>query len=440
MCSSRGIKSRVHHNMDTQSGSHIFSIRAREILDSRATPTVEATVVLESGYRGTVSVPSGASVGKYEAVEIRDKDENRYHGLGVLTAIQNIHTSIAPHLRGKDVLNQYEIDKTMIDLDGTQNKSKLGANAVLAVSLSVCAAASQFSRIPLYRYINQMITSQFPITIKRIPIPLFNMINGGKHGAGNLNFQEFLVIPPSNSLFRDALIRGVETYKAIKQIQEYRNAIHSLGDEGGFAPNLFTNEDALEILNEAVRSNNQQIGRDIFLGMDVAASHFKTEKGYSIKDRPTPYSTKEFISYFQNIYQKYRFLLLEDPIDEDDWAGWQEIIKELGNETLIVGDDLIASNYKRLEQAIRSKACGAVILKPNQIGTLSELLSTVTLAKKNDIKCIVSHRSGETNDTFIADLSVGIQSEYVKFGAPARGEHVAKYNRLSQIEDEIVPV
>jgi enolase len=426
--------------METQTGSRIFSIHSREILDSRATPTVETTVILESGYKGTVSVPSGASVGKYEAVELRDKDENRFSGLGVLKAVQNINTVIASQLHGKDILKQSDIDKIMIDLDGTPNKIKLGANAILSVSLSVCYTASQFLRIPLYRYINQMINTVYPITIKRIPTPLFNMINGGKHGAGNLNFQEFLVIPRSDTTFRQSLIVGVETYMAIKQILEYRNAIHSLGDEGGFAPNLFTNEDALEIINEAVRSNNHQIGLDIFLGMDVAASHFNTEKGYLIKDRPAAYSTKEFIGYFKNIYAKYRLLLLEDPIDEDDWGGWQEITKEMGKEILIVGDDLIVSNYKRLEQAIRDKACSAVILKPNQIGTLSELLATVVLAKKNDIKCIVSHRSGETNDTFIADLAVGIQSEYVKFGAPARGERVAKYNRLSQIEDEILPV
>jgi len=423
--------------MDTQTGSQIYSIHAREILDSRATPTVEATVILESGYRGTVSVPSGASVGKYEAVELRDKDENRYHKMGVLKAVENVNTVIATKLHGFDALKQSEIDKTLIELDNTNNKSNLGANAILSVSLSVCEAASKFLRIPLYRYINQLLTPVLPITIKRIPTPLFNMINGGKHGAGNLNFQEFLVIPRSNATFSQSLVLAVETYMAIKQILEYRNAIHSLGDEGGYAPNLFTNEDALEIINEAVRSNKQQIGVDVFLGIDVAASHFKTEKGYLIKDRPIAYSTKEFIEYLKNIHQKYQLLLLEDPIDEDDWAGWQEITKELGKEILIAGDDLIASNYKRLEQAIRDSACSAVVLKPNQIGTLSELLSTVLLAKQHDIKCIVAHRSGETNDTFVADLAVGVQSEYVKFGAPARGERVAKYNRLSEIEEEL---
>jgi len=427
--------------MDTQqTGSRIHSIHAREILDSRATPTVETTVVLESGYRGTISVPSGASVGKNEALELRDGDENRYHKLGVLKAVENVNATIAPQLIGFDGLKQSDIDYKMIALDGTQNKSKLGANAILSVSLAVCEAVSKWLRIPLYQYINKMINPVFPTPIKRIPTPLFNMINGGKHGAGNLNFQEFFVIPSSNTSFRDAIVQGVETYMAIKQILEYRNAIHSLGDEGGFAPNLFTNEDALEIIVEAVRSNKKQIGVDMFLGMDVAASYFKTEKGYLIKDRPTAYSTKEFISFLKNINSKFGLLVLEDAIDEDDWAGWQELTKEMGNDVLIVGDDLICSNYKRLERAIKDNACSGVILKPNQIGTLTELLTTVILAKKNDIKCIVSHRSGETNSTFIADFAVGIQAEYVKFGAPARGERVAKYNRFSEIEDEILPV
>lgn len=426
--------------MESSVNSNIYSIHAREILDSRATPTVETTVILESGYRGTVSVPSGASVGKYEALELRDGDENRYHKLGVLKAVENVNTILSSKLRGMNALKQSDIDTALLTLDGTANKAKLGANAILSVSLAVCQAAAQCMRIPLYRYINQMVAPLIPISIKRIPTPLFNMINGGKHGAGNLNFQEFLVIPRSDTTFRQALIRGVDMYIAIKHILEYRNAIHSLGDEGGFAPNLFTNEDALEIITEAARSNNQQIGVDIFLGMDVAASHFKTEKGYLIKDRPTAYSTKEFIAYLKNVHAKFGLLLLEDPIDEDDWSGWQEITKEMGNEILIVGDDLVASNYKRLEQAIRDKACSGVILKPNQIGTLSELFKTVILAKQHNIKCIVSHRSGETNDTFVADLAVGIQSEYVKFGAPARGERVAKYNRLSEIENEILPV
>ena len=423
--------------MEMSVNSKIFSIQAREILDSRATPTIETTVILENGYRGTVSVPSGASVGKYEAIELRDGDETRYHKLGVLKAIENVNTTIANKLHGADAGKQFDIDKMLIDLDGTKNKAVLGANAILSVSLSVCAATAQSLRIPLYRYINQLIHPTLPISLKRIPIPLFNMINGGKHGAGNLNFQEFLIIPRSDLSYKQSLETGVEIYMAIKQILEYRNAIHSLGDEGGFAPNLFTNEDALEIINEAVRSNGKQIGVDIFLGIDVAASYFNTEKGYRIKDRPDPYSTKEFIEYFKHIHTQYKLLLLEDAIDEDDWNGWQEITKEMGNEVLIVGDDLIASNYSRLEQAIQGKACSAVILKPNQIGTLTELLSTVVLAKKNDMKCIVSHRSGETNDTFIADFAVGIQSDYVKFGAPARGERVAKYNRLSQIEHEM---
>jgi enolase len=424
--------------MDPATASHIHSIVAREILDSRGNPTVETTVILQSGYRGTVSVPSGASRGKYEAVELRDGDETRFNGLGVIKAVQNVNTTIAQKLVGMDALRQSDIDKAMIELDGTPNKGKLGANAILSVSLAVATAASAYARMAPYQYLNKMISTVFPIQMTKIPTPLFNMINGGKHGAGNLNIQEFHVIPATNKSFSDALETGVELYMFIKQILQYRNAVHSIGDEGGFAPNLFTNEDALEIIAEAVKTSNHQMGVDVFLGLDVAATQFKTAKGYVIKDRPAPYSTKEFINYFAEIHKKYQLLLLEDAIEEDDWEGWKDLTKTLGNEILIVGDDLIATNYQRLEKAITEKACQAIIIKPNQIGTLTELFTTVLLAKKNNIKCIVSHRSGETNDTFIADFSVAIQAEYVKFGAPARGERVAKYNRLLEIEHALV--
>lgn len=420
--------------METQSPSAIHSIIARQILDSRGDPTIETTIILQSGYRGTASVPSGASKGKFEAVELRDGDEQHYGGKGVTKAVANVNTVIAQKLVGMDALRQSDIDKVMLDLDGTPNKGKLGANAILSVSLAVVHAASAYARMPLYQYLNKMISTVFPVTMTKLPTPLFNMINGGKHGAGNLNIQEFHVIPASSKRFSEALEIGVELYHAIEQILEYRNAVHSIGDEGGFAPNLFTNEDALEIISEAIKTSPYQMGVDVFLGLDVAATNFKTDKGYVIKDRPSPYSTKEFIDYFATIHKKYRLLLLEDPLEENDWAGWQELTRTLGNEILIVGDDLIATNYQRLQKAIAEKACQAVIIKPNQIGTLTELLTTVILAKKNNIKCVASHRSGETNDTFIADFAVAVQADYVKFGAPARGERVAKYNRLLEIE------
>lgn len=415
----------------------IYSVTAREILDSRGNPTVETTVVLSSGYRGTASVPSGTSIGKYEAIELRDGDEKRYNGMGVLKAVQNVNTVINARLRGLDATNQGLIDKTMVDLDGTPNKSKLGSNATLSVSMAVAAAAAAHQRQPLYRYLNTMSGDGKPVPMSRIPTPIFNIINGGKHGAGNLDFQEFAIIPGSNKPYHQALEIGAEVYQSVKKILVYRNAVHSVGHEGGFAPNLFTNIDAMEILMEAVKTTPYQFGVDVFFGLDVAASHFKSARGYQIKDRSVPFQSVDFIEYFKKLHEKYRLLLLEDPLDEDDWEGWVSITRELGADILIVGDDLLATNPQRLQRAITQKACSAILAKPNQIGTLSEFFAVILLAKQHDIKTIVSHRSGETNDSFVADLAVAVQSDYVKFGAPARGERVAKYNRLLQIEEEL---
>jgi enolase len=417
----------------------IYAITAREILDSRGNPTIEATVILNSGYRGTATVPAGASRGKYEAAELRDEDPKRYDGMGVLRAVNNVINIIGPKLRGQDALNQKAIDDVLIALDGTPNKSKLGGNAILAVSVATAIAASNHQRIPLYRYVNALIGMTIPIQITRMPTPTFNLINGGLHGAGNLNFQEFHVIPASNKSFALALEIGDEIYHSVKKILEYRNAVHSVGDEGGFAPNLFTNTDALDILVEAIKKTPYRMGVDVFLGLDVAATHFKKQQGYEIKDRPEAFSTKEFIAFLKEIHTTYHLLLLEDPLEEDDWAGWKEITYLLGNEVNIVGDDLLVTNPQRLKKAIQEQACNAILLKPNQIGSLTEFLEVVTIAKQNGLKCITSHRSGETNDTYIADFAVGIQSEYVKFGAPARGERVAKYNRLLAIEQELFP-
>ncbi len=419
--------------------SKIYSITAKEILDSRGNPTVETAVILNSGYRGTASVPAGASLGKYEAMELRDNDPKRYGGMGVLKAVANVNSVIAPKLRGMDGLNQGLIDKTLVELDGTPNKSKLGANSTLSVSSAVANASAAHQRVPLYSYLNTLFSSSLPTKMERMPTPTFNVINGGKHGAGNLDFQEFHIIPATSKPYHLALEMGEEIYQSIKKILTYRNAAHSVGDEGGFAPDLFTNLDALEILMEGIRQTPYKFGVDVFFGLDIAASHFKTDRGYQIKDRPLAFDAKEFITYLKNLHAKYRLLLLEDPLDEDDWTNWAEITKQLGTDILIVGDDLLATNAERLNKAINEKACSAILLKPNQIGTLSEFLAVVVIAKKHDIKCVVSHRSGETNDTFIADLAIAIQSEYVKFGAPARGERIAKYNRLLQIESELFP-
>jgi enolase len=416
----------------------IYGVVAREILDSRGDPTVETTVILQSGYRGTASVPAGTSMGKYEAVELRDKDEKRYGGMGVLTAVSNVNTVIAPQLAGKNALDQAAIDSALIQLDGTPDKHHLGSNSLLSVSLAVAVAASNAARLPLYRYLNAMFQPYIPTQITRIPTPTFNIINGGKHGAGNLDFQEFHVIPATNRKFSDALRMGAEVYKATMNILKYRNAIYSVGYEGGFAPNLFTNMEAIEILSESIKNTPYRYGLDIFLGMDLAANSFKHERGYQIKDKPGTLSSEDFVKYLHGVHEKYHLLFLEDALGEDDWNLWIKLTTELGKDVLIVGDDLLATNPERLKRAIADKACSAILCKPNQIGTLSEFLSVMAIAKKNDIKTIVSHRSGETNDSFIADLAVATQSDYVKFGAPARGERVAKYNRLLQIEQEVI--
>lgn len=415
----------------------IHTILSREILDSRGNPTVETTVIVNSGYRGVAAVPSGASVGKYEAVELRDGDEKRYNGKGVTKAVTNVTSTIASKLHGMDVLNQEAIDKAMLELDGTANKSNLGANSILSVSLAAACAAANAQRQPLFRYLNILANQGKATPMTKIPTPMFNVINGGKHGGGNVDFQEYHIIPASNKSFSDALRLGSELYHAVKNLLIHRGAVHATGDEGGFAPNLPTNKDAFEILLETIRTSPYKFCVDVFFGLDVAASSFKNESGYLIKDRPVAYRTNEFIGYLKELHKTYRLLILEDPLGEDDWDGWVQISKDVSNDVLIVGDDLLTTNPERLNRAIEKHACSAILLKPNQIGSLTEFLSVVAIAKKNDIKCVVSHRSGETNDTYIADLAVAVQSDYVKFGAPARGERICKYNRLLQIEKEL---
>jgi enolase len=419
--------------------TRIYAIIAREILDSRGNPTIETLVVLESGYRGVASVPAGTSMGKYEALELRDKDPDRYQGMGVLKAVEIVNTTIAPKLTGMDARDQRGIDDRMRTLDGTDDKSSLGANSILSVSLAAAAAAAAASRLPLYRYLNGLFAVVLPTAIAKVPTPTVNVINGGKHGAGNLDFQEFQVVPASNLSFHDALRLTVEIYQKLKNILQYRNVSTAVGYEGGFAPNLYTNIDAMQLLQEAVRSTPYRFGVDVYFGLDVAASHFKSDRGYRIKDKEMPMSAKDFVAYLEDLHKNYRLLILEDALDEDDWSGWTELTARFGREIMIVGDDLLATNPKRLQKAIDQKSCTAILLKPNQIGTLTEFFDVVALAKKHSIQTIVSHRSGETNDSFIADLGVAVQSDYVKFGGPTRGERVAKYNRLLQIEMELFP-
>lgn len=412
----------------------ITSLYAREILDSRATPTVEVVAVLDDQSYGVSSVPSGASTGTNEALELRDNDPNRYFGKGVLQAISHVNQDIASVLIGKEVNTISDIDQQLIELDGTPNKTRLGANAILGTSLAITKAAAASSRIPLYRYIAQMAENNSPLFI---PTPVFNMINGGKHGAGNLDFQEFHVIPARSGTFASMLQTGAEIYQAIKNLLVRRGAIHSVGDEGGFAPNLFTNLDALEILNESIIQVHRKPNVDVELGLDMAANSFYIDGHYVIKDRSSPMESAEFIDYLRDLNSQYHLRLLEDPLQEDDWKGWIRLTSEMSHNTTIVGDDLLATNKTKVEKAVVDKVCTGIIIKPNQIGTLTETIAVVKKAREAGWKINVSHRSGETNDTFIADFSVGVGADYAKFGAPARGERVAKYNHFLTIESEL---
>ncbi len=410
------------------------SLYAREILDSRATPTIEVVAILDTGDFGVASVPSGSSTGTYEALELRDNDPNRFLGKGVLQAVSHVNAEIAQNLVGSSVESVSAIDDLLIKLDGTPNKSRLGANAILGVSMAITKVLASASKTPLYRYIATMAENTQPLFV---PTPVFNMINGGKHGAGNLDFQEFHTIPSRLNTFATMLQTGAEIYQTLKRLLARRGAIHSVGDEGGFAPNLFTNLDALEILNESIIECHHKPTIDVELGLDVAANSFFKDGKYTIKDRSSPMETAEFIDYLRDLNSQYHLRLLEDPLSEDDWKAWASLSTELGNVTTIVGDDLLATNKTRVAKAISEKACTAALIKPNQIGTVTETVAVIKQARAAGWKINVSHRSGETNDTFIADFSVGVGADYAKMGAPARGERVAKYNRFLSIEAEL---
>ncbi len=411
--------------------AEIKEIRAREILDSRGIPTIEAKVFLNDGSFAVASIPSGASIGKYEALELRDQDENRFNGKGVLRAVENINNIIAPKIVGIDPRNQLKIDKILIQLDGTKNKTNLGANSIFAVSQGACEAAAAAQRINIFEHVSRL------FGLKReelfMPTPVMNLINGGKHGAGNLDFQEFHIIPSEKKPYSEALRMGEEIYQSVEKVLIKNGAIHSIGDEGGFAPDLFTNLDALEVLTQAIKEAKYELNRDVFLGLDVAADSFFKNGRYKIRDRSMPLDTNEFTEFYKELNQQHRLATLEDPLEEDDWKGWQKIVKMLPK-TIIVGDDLLATNKERVKEAIKLKACSAILVKPNQIGTIAETIEVIKIARQANWKVIVSHRSGETNDSFIADFAVGVGAEHVKFGAPARGERVAKYNRLLEIE------
>lgn len=414
----------------------IAQISATEILDSRGIPTIETYIKLSNGIEAIASVPSGASRGTYEAVELRDGDATRYMGLGVLKAVNHVNTIIAPRLIGLDPVKQGEIDQLLLSLDGTERKARLGGNALISVSTAVCKVAAKAVNLPLYTYVNMLLHGGTPTKLEKLPTPIFNLINGGKHGAGNLEFQEFQLIPATIKSFHEALQMGVEVYHQLRDILISRNAIYSVGDEGGFAPNLRSNSDALEALMEAIRHTKFRFGMEVFLGLDIAASHLLIDHKYRIKDQPVSMTSEEFLSYLVELHRSYRILLLEDPLGEDDWENWSKLVELIGREVHVIADDLVVTNPTRLKKAIDSKACSAIIVKPNQVGTISETLAVIKTARSNDLKILVSHRSGETNDDFIADFSVGVGADYFKAGAPARGERVAKYNRMLKIEQQ----
>lgn len=411
----------------------IKQITAREILNATGIPTVEAIVTLADGITATASCPVGTSIGLYEAVELRDKDPQHFYGMGVLKAIQNIQTTIAPKLVGIESTAQQEIDKTMIELDGTQNKSRLGANAILPVSMAVAKAGAQSSVMPLFLYLHQFI-GKSPL---HMPIPLFNLINGGKHAPDTFDFQEFLLVPASSQSYTQSLASAATVVSTLKGLLHTNGLSTLTTDEGGFAPQTTTNHDAFSLLSQAIEMANQRLGFDFFLGLDAAATSMYHNGQYHIKDKAQNLSAKALIDYYVELTKQYHILYAEDICAEDDWEGWSDGMAKLGHETVIAGDDLVATNPYRLQMAIEKKAITGVVIKPNQIGTVLEAMAVVEVARAANLKVIVSSRSGETNDSFIADFAVAVGADYCKLGAPVRGEHTAKYNRLSQIEQHL---
>lgn len=406
----------------------IEQVYAREVLDSRGNPTVEVEVRTEEGEVGRAIVPSGASTGKFEALELRDGEKGRYHGKGVKRAVNNVNNCIAPEIEGLNVLEQQEIDETMINLDGTENKSKLGANAILAVSLAAAKAASCNLQIPLYEYLGG-------ISGRKIPTPMMNILNGGRHADNNITIQEFMIVPKGKQEFKEKLRMCVEVYGALKGILKARNLVTSVGDEGGFAPDLRDDEEALALLVEAIEAAGYQ--EDFGIALDVAASEMFQEGEYHFWKKGEVKTTEEMIAYYQDLIQHYPILSIEDALAEEDWQGWKNLTRTIGNQVQLVGDDLFTTNVKRLIQGIDQGCANSILIKPNQIGTLTETIDTIQYAKKNGYTTIISHRSGETEDTFIADLGVGLETDYIKSGAPNRTERVAKYNRLLRIEEQI---
>jgi len=415
--------------------SNIKIIHAREILDSRGIPTVECQLWLDDGSFVHSSVPSGTSTSKMEAFELRDNDPNRMAGKGVLTAVNNVNNIIGPQLVGQDPTDQTKIDQLMVDLDGTKNKSKLGANAILAVSQVVAKAGALSQKMPLYRYIQQKY--QLTQTL-RIPTAIYGIINGGEHGADNLDIQEFQIIPASHIDFSTSLSIAVSLYQKLQEVLISKGAIHSVGMVGGFAPNLYNNTDAFEILIETIKATPYTFAQDVFFGVDVEASAFYESGKYNLKDKSQPNTPDDMMAYYKTLRQQYHVFYIEDPFEEDDWKSWKQLTSDIGDNTTIAADTLLSTNPDKIKKAIKEKACNAIIIKPNQIGTISETIAAIQMSKEAQMTTVCSHRSGETCDDFIADFAVGTGVDYARFGPPNRGERVAKYNRFLQIESQLM--
>jgi enolase len=410
--------------------STIENVKAREILDSRGNPTLEVEVELEGGAIGWAAVPSGASTGKYEAVELRDNDSSRYNGKGVLKAVANVNDTIAGAVIGMSALEQEEIDHALIELDGTPDKSRLGANAILGASLAVAYAAAGYLKMPLYRYLNNAGTYT-------LPVPMMNILNGGKHAANSTDLQEFMVLPVGAASFRHALQIGAEVYHALKNVLKDKRLDTNVGDEGGFAPSLRSNKEAVEAILAAIEIAGYIPGTDCYIALDPAASEFYEDGKYILAREGKTLTPAEMVDYYVKWVNEYPIISIEDGMDEDDWEGWQLITQKLGGKIQLVGDDLYVTNVSRLARGISIQASNSILIKLNQIGTLTETLEAISVARQAGWTAIVSHRSGETEDTTIADLSAGLSTGQIKAGAPCRSERTAKYNRLLRIEDEL---
>lgn len=408
--------------------TQIYSIKAREIIDSRGNPTIEAKVYLSSGCCGVASVPSGASTGSFEAIELRDKDTSRFDGKGVLSAVSNVNTKIAPRLQEKGTINLRTIDTEMISLDGTKNKSRLGANATLSVSLALAKACASHYSMPLYRYIGG-------ISAAKMPIPMMNILNGGAHAENNIDIQEFMIVPVGFDTFKEALRAGCEIYHELKSILSERGLSTAVGDEGGFAPNLKDENEAIDLILEAIKNANYDT-ESVKIALDIASSEWWNGTSYSLPKANKTYTSDELIERWEMLINKYPIISIEDPLGEKDYYGWQKITSQIGQRVMLVGDDLFVTNEKRLKDGVKKGMGNAILIKPNQIGTLTETLDVINYAKQKSYATIISHRSGETNDTIIADIAVGTNAGFIKTGAPCRMERVCKYNRLLEIEEE----